>query len=161
MSQRNASFQERTTRCHTKWPRRKSSEKTHWRNQKELVHVVFNVIEEVPQELQNDHEPIKPSNICKWLHLHEKLGHMSWNQMKLLVEVWILPKKYQNCKALKCPRCLYGKQHRTPWHTSKRNHKVKNCIKTRQLCLCQHYAKFSRWICSSTEREHPHHIMLC
>ena len=41
--------------------------------------------------------------------------------MKLLVEQGILPKKYKNCEALKCPGCLYGKQHRTPWHTSKRN----------------------------------------
>ena len=90
---------------------------------REPVHVIFDITEEVPQDSQNDDEPLKPSDIREWLHIHEKLGHMSWNQMKLLVEQGILSKKYKNCKALKCPRCLYGKQHRTPWRTSKRNRK--------------------------------------
>ena len=86
---------------------------------REPVHVIFDVTEEVPQDSQDDDEPLKPSDIREWLHIHKKLGHMSWNQMKLLVEQGILPKKYKNCKALKCPGCLYGKQYRTPSRTSK------------------------------------------
>ena len=70
---------------------------------REPVHIIFDITEEVPQDSQNDNEPLKPSDIHEWLHIHEKLGHMSWNQMKLLVEQGILPKKYKNCEALKCP----------------------------------------------------------
>ena len=51
---------------------------------REPVHVIFDITEEVPQDSQNDNKPLKPSDIREWLHIHEKLGHMSWNQMKLL-----------------------------------------------------------------------------
>jgi hypothetical protein len=52
-----------------------------------------------------------------FLSLHQRLGHMSWDQMRGLARAGLLPSRFQHLRNIKCAGCLYGKAHRTPWRT--------------------------------------------
>ena len=47
--------------------------------------------------------------------IHEKLGHYSFSQLKLLAKAGIIPRDLANVDAPACAGCAYGKQQRRPW----------------------------------------------
>ena len=57
--------------------------------------------------------------------IHERLGHLSFDRLKLLARVGLIPRNLSNVEPPTCPGCAYGKQHRKPWrHKGLRNRKV-------------------------------------
>jgi hypothetical protein len=51
------------------------------------------------------------------LRMHYRLGHLSFNKMKAMAMLGILPKSYLECKSPKCAACIYGKATRKAWKT--------------------------------------------
>ena len=55
----------------------------------------------------------------EFLSWHNRLGHMPFAQMKRLADRGALPRRFAKVSCPKCASCLFGKQHRRPWRTSK------------------------------------------
>jgi len=51
------------------------------------------------------------------MEYHDQLGHISFEQLKVLVQQGFIPKKLLHCPTPKCPGCLYGKAHKRPWRS--------------------------------------------
>ena len=73
-----------------------------------------NVVEDV--NMATDHKEL--------LAIHHKLGHLSFARIKKLASLGRVPKKLLNCREPRCAECLYGKQTRRPWRTSKVKNKI-------------------------------------
>ena len=60
-------------------------------------------------------EPLLESDEKLLMEYHERLGHLSFDQLRVLAAGGLVPKKLIRCRTPKFPRCLYGKAHRRPW----------------------------------------------
>ena len=66
-----------------------------------------------PEEMAEGQETVEQD----MLRLHYRLNHMSFNKMKVLALLKILPAKFLTTKNPKCAACLYGKSTRRAWRT--------------------------------------------
>ena len=66
----------------------------------------------------------------EWKCLHDKLGHLSFNDMIKLVENKLLPTKFIQLKSTKilCPSCIFGRIRKRAWRAKGLNN-VKNINK--------------------------------
>ena len=83
---------------------------------KEPFRVAFKE-KEAPNRVHDNDEPLLESDERLLMEWHERLGHASFERLKVLAHHNIIPKKLLRCKTPKCPGCLYGKAHRKPWRT--------------------------------------------
>ena len=81
--------------------------------------------EKNPTQVRNDEpddqaqdEPLMKSDLRLLLSYHERLGHLSFAQLKILAHAGIIPRKLRHCPMPRCSACLYGKSHRKPWRTA-------------------------------------------
>ena len=49
------------------------------------------------------------------LHVHYKLGHLSFAKIRFMAAVGWLDKIFSNCNIPKCAGCMYSKVTRCPW----------------------------------------------
>jgi hypothetical protein len=63
-----------------------------------------------PEKALNDDE----AELMRW---HLRLGHASFDKLKVMASKGDIPKRLVNCKVPKCAGCLYGKMTRRPWRT--------------------------------------------
>jgi hypothetical protein len=84
----------------------------------------------IPQE---EEKPLLPSDEQLFMEYHEKLGHLSFDQLIILAQQGLIPKKLAQCRIPKCPGCLYGKAHRKPWRTKAQPKKVKVATKPGEI----------------------------
>ena len=62
-------------------------------------------------------DPTLPADEYSLLEWHYRLNHASFDQIKYLATLGILPKKLQDCRTPKCPACIYGKATKRAWRT--------------------------------------------
>ena len=79
----------------------------------------------VPTDEQSKDKPLMQSDQRLFMEYHERLGHLSWEILRVLAATGLIPKKLAKCPAPKCPGCLYGKATRKPWRTKKQPRKIK------------------------------------
>ena len=76
----------------------------------------------VPSNPSNPQEPplvvpdqVLPNDQEEFLHLHEKLGHVSFHLLKKMAHSGLIPRKFKDCRDPVCASCQHGKQHKKPW----------------------------------------------
>ena len=62
-------------------------------------------------------DPILPEDQAEFLHLHEKMGHTSFNLLQSMSKHGLLPSKFKRCRIPVCASCQQGRQHKRPWRT--------------------------------------------
>ena len=72
---------------------------------------------EPPHLVEDDENENKELPEQDMLRMHYRLGHLSFNKMKVMSFLGILPKSYLQCKTPKCAACIYGKATRKAWRT--------------------------------------------
>ena len=70
-----------------------------------------------PEKALSDDE----AELMRW---HLRLGHTSFDKLKVMAINGDIPKRLANCKVPKCAGCLYGKMTRRPWRTKQAPSKV-------------------------------------
>jgi len=66
-------------------------------------------------------EQVLPKDQEEFLHLHEKLGHVSFHLLKKMATSGLIPGKFKNCRIPVCASCQHGKQHKKPWRAKSTN----------------------------------------
>ena len=108
--------------------------------------------DEIPQLNQSDLDrlkdamtaPLSPSQ-NEFLQWHVRLQHLPFPRMKRLAEKGVIPAKFGNINYPMCPWCIFGKQHRKPWRSSKKRVQIRRddetapgmCTSTDQLVSAQ------------------------
>ena len=90
--------------------------------------------------LQNPDKPLSDdqAELMRW---HYRLGHTSFNKLKLLAAIGDIPTKLQNCRVPICPACTYGKLTKRGWRTKQPPNKIEpvpikapgDCVSVDQL----------------------------
>ena len=88
--------------------------------------------------------PLSPSQ-NEFLQWHVRLQHLVFPRMKRLAEKGVIPAKFSKMNYLLCPWCIFGKQHRKPWRSSKKRVQIRlddetgpgMCASTSQLVSTQ------------------------
>ena len=90
---------------------------------------------------QSGPNPIADDPQAELLRWHYRLGHLSFNKLKVLCMLGILPRKLANVQPPKCASCIYGAMTRKPWRTKSKPANIKvrpvtdpgDCISVDQL----------------------------
>jgi len=69
----------------------------------------------IPPDTSIDPDILTKEDLSLFMEYHERLGHLSFDQLKQMALNGVIPRKLAKCVKPKCPGCLYAKQHRTPW----------------------------------------------
>ena len=104
--------------------------------------------EEIPQLHEPDLDrlkdamtaPLSPSQ-NEFLQWHVRLQHLPFHRMKRLAEKGVIPMKFSKMNYPLCQWCIFGKQHRKPWRSSKKRVQIRRddetapgmCTSTDQL----------------------------
>lgn len=94
-----------------------------------------NVIEDEDEVLAADNVQ---AELLRW---HHRLGHLSFNKIRLLSSLGILPRRLTTVRPPKCPGCIYGAMTKRPWRTKAQSNKGTiyvatkpgNCVSVDQL----------------------------
>ena len=70
-----------------------------------------------PEKALSDEE----AELLRW---HLRLGHTSFDKLRVMAGNGDIPKRLADCKVPKCAGCLYGKMTRRPWRTKQAPSKV-------------------------------------
>jgi hypothetical protein len=70
-----------------------------------------------PEKALSDEE----AELLRW---HLRLGHASFDKLRVMAGNGDIPKRLADCKVPKCAGCLYGKMTRRPWRTKQAPSKV-------------------------------------
>ena len=62
-------------------------------------------------------DQVLPKDQEEFLHLHEKLGHVSFHALQKMATCGLIPSKFKHCRIPTCASCQHGKQHKRPWRT--------------------------------------------
>ena len=104
--------------------------------------------EEIPQLHESDLDrlkdamttPLSPSQ-NEFLQWRVRLQHLLFPGMKRLAEKGVAPTKFSEMNYPLCPWCIFGKQHRKPWTSTKKRVQIRRddettpgmCTSTDQL----------------------------
>ncbi|KAL7565945.1 hypothetical protein ACA910_008403 [Epithemia clementina (nom. ined.)] len=74
-----------------------------------------------PTVIPEDPEPATMTPHDELLRWHYRLGHMSFERLRHMVKLGLLPKRLLQSNLPLCSACQYGKMHRKPWKTKGRS----------------------------------------
>ena len=101
----------------------------------ENMNTVISNIEprDIATVIENDEEVLTGiSDAAELKRWHYKLGHLSFNKLRILAENGIIPKKLAKVRSPKCACCIYGKMHRRPWRTKAKQGTIKTAVRAGQ-----------------------------
>ena len=58
------------------------------------------------------------------LRWHIRLGHCSFDKLKLMAQQGDLPSRLQHCPVPQCPACIYGKMTKRPWRSKTKSSQI-------------------------------------
>ena len=77
-----------------------------------------------PQAQTHPERPLSDAQ-AELLRWHYRLGHASFDKLRLMASEGTIPKRLQHCPVPQCPACTYGKMTKRPWRTKAKPAKVR------------------------------------
>ena len=85
-----------------------------------------------PNVIEDEDEALAADNVqAELLRWHHRLGHLSFNKIRLLSSLGILPRRLTTVRPPKCPGCIYGAMTKRPWRTKAQSNKGKIYLATK------------------------------
>jgi len=102
-----------------KWPRQSSTEDP----------ITFDPRSPETVPIEDEESPLLLKDQQLLMQYHETLGHVSWDQLKVLASQGIIQRRLAKCPAPKCPGCIYGNANQKPWRTKAQPGKIKRATR--------------------------------
>jgi len=75
-----------------------------------------------PTVIEDDEAQVSATtDLAELIRWHYRLGHLSYNKIKLLALLGIIPRRLARIKPPKCAGCIFGAMTKRPWRTKGKN----------------------------------------